>query len=85
MYHDCQERLTLEDSGFYLKLENGEKIECYGLLYVRVAIPRKNNLKSIPFLHTKLGNKNYVRRPINNSFAKCLLLFHFSLRNASPA
>ena len=62
MYDECQSRLSLEDEGFYLKMENGERKMCYGLMYVRVALPRINDLGNIPFLPYRYGktDKSYV-------------------------
>ena len=59
MYQDCQ-RISLQEEGFFYQGRDGITRQIFGILYVKIFLPKINSLKNIAFLPTKMFKKNFV-------------------------
>lgn len=74
MYEESNSRLSIGEDGFYYQNDDGEKVLCYGVFYVKIALPKVNDLRGIPFLPTRgPKGKSYVSR----TFLHNLFTFQF--------
>lgn len=59
MFDQCK-RIRLESDGFYYTNKENVTKQIYGILYVKILVPRDNDLQNIGFLPTKMYKKNFV-------------------------